>query len=114
VRSTAMPSCFQPPPTNGDLGRNALRGLPFRQVDLAFRRAIPVGGGVQIQAGVELFNIFNIPNFGDPVADLSSGLFGQSTSMLNRSLTTSDLAGFRLLYHIGGPRSIQLSLRMRF
>ena len=69
----------------------------------------------------ELFNIFNHPNFGDPGARatltnaLNSPLFGQSTLMLNRSLGTGGLQpGLNPLYQVGGPRSIQFALKLKF
>ncbi len=61
-----------------------------------------------------MFNILNHPNFGDPVRTLSSGLFGQADRMLGRSLSPGGGAGFNPLYQIGGPRSIQLALRLQF
>jgi hypothetical protein len=61
----------------------------------------------------EFFNIFNYPNFGNPTNNLSSPLFGYSTQMLASSLAGADNAGFNPLYQIGGPRSIQLALKLR-
>ncbi|MGH9969752.1 MAG: hypothetical protein ACREBG_18435, partial [Pyrinomonadaceae bacterium] len=63
----------------------------------------------------EFFNLFNHPNFGDPVGDLNSGFFGHSTSMLGRSLGSGGSnGGLSPLYQLGGPRSIQLALKMQF
>jgi len=61
------------------------------------------------------FNIFNHPNFGPPANYLTSPLFGQSTQMLGASLGGgSDNGGLNPLYQIGGPRSIQLALKLQF
>jgi hypothetical protein len=99
----------------GNLGRNALRGFPMRQVDLAVRRSVPVDGRVDLTLGVELFNIFNTSAFAPPVGDLNSPLFGQSMETLGRSLGTGGPGGgLSPLYQIGGPRSIQLGLRLQF
>jgi len=47
--------------------------------------------------------------------NLSSGLFGQSTQMLGRSLGTGgQVGGLNPMYQIGGPRSVQLALRFLF
>jgi hypothetical protein len=62
----------------------------------------------------EFFNIFNNPNFGSPNNNLTSPLFGQSTQTLASSLAGSENAGFNPLYQIGGPRSIQLALKLQF
>ena len=56
----------------------------------------------------------NHPNFGNPNNNLISPLFGQSTQMLASSLAGADNAGFNPLYQIGGPRSIQLALKLQF
>ena len=100
-----------PPPTRqGTLGRNALRGFPVNQLDFALHRRFSLSERWTLQFRAEFFNIFNHPNFADPHNILSEGaLFGQSTMMLGRSL-----GGLNPLYQIGGPRSIQLALRLQF
>jgi Carboxypeptidase regulatory-like domain/TonB-dependent Receptor Plug Domain len=115
------PAAFLAPPIGrqGTLGRNVLRGFPMWQVDLALRRQISLTERVKLQLRSEFFNLFNHPNFGDPGNfqgnSLLSPLFGQSTSMLGRSLGSGGLTGgFSPLYQIGGPRSIQLALKLTF
>ena len=45
----------------------------------------------------------------------SSATFGRSQTMLNRSLGSGgQTGGFAPLYGIGGPRSIQLALKLQF
>jgi len=102
------------PGEQGTLGRNALRGFGLWQVDLALRRQVPLGDRVGAQLRVEMFNVFNHPNFGDPVRILSSGTFGVADRLANRTLSPGGGAGFNPLYQIGGPRSIQLSARVQF
>ncbi len=104
-------SAFQAPPTGqqGNLGRNTLRGFPLYQLDLALRRQFNLTENTAIQFRAEAFNLFNHPNFANPINDLSNGLFGQSTQMLGRSL-----GGLSPLYQIGGPRSLQFALRLQF
>jgi hypothetical protein len=61
------------------------------------------------------FNIFNHPNFGSPTNTLISPLFGQSTQTLASFLGSGGTNGrFNPLYQIGGPRSIQLALKLQF
>ena len=105
----------------GSLGRNALRGFSMWQVDLAVRRQFNLSERVGLQFRAEFFNVFNHPNFGDPGARstltnaLTSPLFGQSTLMLGRSLGTGGLQpGLNPLYQVGGPRSIQFALKLKF
>jgi len=118
-------AAFAVPPMGrqGTLGRNALRGFPVWQMDLALRRQFNLTERLNLQLRAEAFNLFNHPNFGDPGVEdsffgannLSNSLFGQSTVMLGRSLGSGGTSGgFNPLYQIGGPRSIQLSLRLGF
>jgi hypothetical protein len=99
----------------GDLGRNVLRGFGAFQVDLAVQRRFQLTQKVGLRFRTEFFNLFNHPNFGPPVNDLSSALFGRSTQMLARSLGAGGPnGGFNPLYQVGGPRSIQLGLKLEF
>jgi hypothetical protein len=105
----------------GTLGRNALRGFGMWQVDMALRREFKLTERFKVQFRAETFNMFNHPNFGDPGAGgngttvLTSQQFGQSTNMLGRSLGAGGvLGGFNPLYQVGGPRSMQLALKLLF
>jgi hypothetical protein len=99
----------------GSLGRNALRGFGLSQLDLAVRRQFVLGETARLQVRAEFFNVFNHPNFGDPVSDLNSRLFGRSVQTLARSLGTGGVnGGLSPLYQVGGPRSVQLALRFSF
>ena len=103
------------PARPGSLGRNVLRGFPVYQLDLGFRRQFNFTDRLNLQFKTEFFNIFNHPNFGDPDSALLSSTFGFSTAMLGRSLGSGGvLGGFNPLYQIGGPRSIQFSLKLGF
>jgi len=103
------------PARQGSLGRNVMRGFPVYQLDLGFRRQFNFTERLNLQFKTEFFNIFNHPNFGDPDGLLASSTFGFSTAMLGRSLGSGGvLGGFNPLYQIGGPRSIQFSLKLGF
>jgi hypothetical protein len=55
------------------------------------------------------------PSFADPSGDMFSTEFGVSTRLLGRSLGQGGAnGGLNPLYQVGGPRSIQLALRMVF
>lgn len=119
------PAAFMPPPIDpmtmlptrqGDLARNALRGFGATQLDFTVHRQFDVREWFHLQFRAEFFNLLNHPNFGPPQPDLTKPFFGQATQMLATSLGQG-MAGtgsFSPLYAIGGPRSIQLALKLMF
>ncbi|MDX6461487.1 MAG: hypothetical protein QOE55_5184, partial [Acidobacteriaceae bacterium] len=109
-------AAFRMPITvQGDLGRNALRGFGAAQVDLTLRRQFELPQRFSLQARADFFNLFNRPNFGGPINYLSSPLFGESTLILASYLGTGGQSGgLNPLYQIGGPRSVQLALKVQF
>ncbi|HKC62892.1 MAG TPA: hypothetical protein VKB86_04610, partial [Pyrinomonadaceae bacterium] len=99
----------------GTLGYNALRGFPLSQLDLALHRQFSLGERMKLQFRTEVFNLFNHPNFGNPNNILSSSRFGESTQMFGRSLGTGGInGGLSPIYQVGGPRSVQLALKLQF
>jgi carboxypeptidase family protein/TonB-dependent receptor-like protein len=111
------PAAFVVPETRqGTLGRNALRGFSLVQTDFDIRRQFNVTERLKLQWRTEFFNLFNHPNFADPDGFLgdfgppfqANPLFGVSHQML------SDTGPLTPLYHVGGPRSIQVALRLSF
>ncbi|WP_321473953.1 carboxypeptidase-like regulatory domain-containing protein [uncultured Paludibaculum sp.] len=104
-----------PASIQGNLGRNAIAGFGMSQFDLAVRRDFRIGLGQTLELRGEAFNVFNHPNFADPVRTLASPLFGQSNSMLNLMLGTgSPGSGLAPVFQSGGSRSLQMVLRLRF
>jgi hypothetical protein len=110
------PAAFTPAPAGrqGDLGRNVLRGFGAWQADLALQRQFHLTEKLDLRFRGEFFNLFNHPNFGSPYNTLGSPQFGQSTQTLASSLAGADNAGFNPLYQIGGPRSVQLAMKILF
>jgi hypothetical protein len=99
----------------GTLGRNAIGGFGMVQLDLALRRQFHLSERLALDARLEAFNALNHANFGDPMRFLASPLFGQPASMLNLMLGNgSPNSGLAPALQIGGPRSMQMSLRLRF
>jgi len=98
----------------GNMGRNELRGFSFAQLDLALRRVFPIAERYRFSIAVEGFNALNHPNFANPSpqegANLASPDFGVVTQMLNQTFG----GGVNALYRSGGPRSMELSLRLQF
>jgi hypothetical protein len=106
------PSAFSipNPPRQGDLGRNSIPGFGMWQADCALQRKFTVTDRIALQLRSDFFNVFNHPNFANPNGNLDSGsLFGRASQTLNRGL-----GGLSPLYQVGGPRSIQLSLKLLF
>jgi hypothetical protein len=109
----------------GSLGRNALRGPSFWQVDMGLHRTFGTTERVNLQLRAEAFNIFNHPNFLFPsntsatrsaagVVTVPSN-FGVFTRSAGRSFGGGgNSGGFNPLFQNGGPRSMQFALRLSF
>jgi len=117
------PAAFTNPPTDtsgnplrqGNLGRNALRGFGATQWDFAVHRDFAIHESLKLQFRAEMFNVLNHPNFGQPNSDFGFGGFGLSNQTLAQSLGGNvGNGGFDPLYQLGGPRSIQLALKLSF
>jgi len=110
------PAAFVTPAgLQGDLGRNAITGAGMVQLDMAVERVVPVWRGANLALRVEAFNALNHPNAADPARFLDSPFFGRPVSMLNSMLGTgSARSGLTPAFQIGGPRSLQVTLRLRF
>jgi len=99
----------------GNFGRNVLRGFDAAQADLGLQRMFRVTENVGLRLRAEFFNIFDHPNFANPTNSLTSALFGYSTQTLANGLGQGGQnGGFNPLYQIGGPRSVQLALKLQF
>lgn len=66
---------------------------------------------LKLQLRGEAFNVFNRPNFGQIDNNLLDGptLFGRAKNTLN-----NQLGGLNPLYQVGGPRSVQVALKLIF
>lgn len=104
-----------PAGTQGNFGRNVLRGFGAWQADVGLQRQFHLTERLGLRFRAEFFNIFNHPNFGSPTSLLTSPLFGRSTQTLANSLGSGGAnGGLNPLYQIGGPRSIQFALKFQF
>jgi hypothetical protein len=109
------------PLRQGNVGRNALRGFGATQWDFAVRREFPIHDALKLQFRAEMFNVLNHPSFAPPIGDLQSPQstnpqFGLSEQSLGQYLGGFNVGGggFNTLYQVGGPRSIQLALKLMF
>jgi hypothetical protein len=93
----------------GNLGRNTVRGFSAAQLDMSVRRQLRITEQVKAEMRAEVFNAFNRANLANPVYDLANARFGESTATLATSL-----GNLNPLYQMGGPRSIQLGVKVRF
>jgi hypothetical protein len=81
--------------TEGTLGRNAIRGPGFVNMDLALAKHFKFHERLDAEFRLDAFNVFNHVNFGNPNTNIFSVNFGQVS-------TTQ------------GPRVLQLALHLRF
>ena len=107
------PNAFSVPSTarQGTEGRNNIAGFGLTQVDLSVARNFSITERLNLQFRTDAFNLFNHPNFANPAfpAIELGPPFLQSLSMLNQYL-----GGLNPLFQQGGPRSLQLSLKLKF
>lgn len=94
---------------HGNLGRNVARGFNSIQTDIAVRREFRLTERAGLQFRAEAFNLFNRANFGKIYNQVSDPFFGTAYSTMN-----GQLGGLNPLYQVGGPRSMQLALKLRF
>ena len=94
---------------SGKVPRNFARGFGAWQMNVAVRREFPIHEGLKLQFRFEAFNAFNHPNFGFIKPNWGQSTFGQATSTLANSL-----GALSPLYQMGGPRSMQFSLKLAF
>jgi hypothetical protein len=107
------PFCPPPPNRQGSLGRNALRGFPLSQLDLSVRRSFHLRERATLLFRTDIFNIFNHPNFGDPNPSFTASTFGEAITTFNKNVSANSM-GLSPLYQLGGPRSMQFSLKLQF
>ena len=106
------PNAFTLPPSGrqGTEGRNDIRGFGLTEVDFSFGRKFAISDHLNLQFRTDAFNLLNHPNFANPLAFIGLGpAFLRSSSMLNHGL-----GGLNPLFQEGGPRSLQLSLKLSF
>ena len=110
-------AAFTQPPNGeqGDLGRNVVRAFNAVQPDIGVHRTFRLTEKTGLRFRGEFFNILNHPNFGPPTNTINNSLFGRSTQTLANGLGSGGAnGGFNPLYQIGGPRSVQLALKLQF
>ena len=116
VSTLTTPGDFPAPTTENGFGpqglRNAFRGPSYFDTDFSFTKKTKIPGWErgELQVGLQFFNLFNHPNFNQPIDDISNGGFGTIQSAV--SPPTSILGAF-----LGGdasPRLIQVKAQLNF
>lgn len=102
------PNAFAQPAdgTFGNLGRNAIFGPKYANTDFSVEKNTKIYEKVGTQLRAEFFNIFNHPNFAQPGGSYGSSSFGQFSQTPDVAQGNPGLGG--------GPRVIQLALRIEF
>ncbi len=98
----AVPPATVPTCTPGNLGRDAITGPGFVNTDFSVTKNTKITERFNLQFRTELFDIFNHPNFGNPVLTTTSAAFGQIQST---RFPTGDF---------GSSRQIQFALKLMF
>jgi Carboxypeptidase regulatory-like domain/TonB-dependent Receptor Plug Domain len=100
---------------DGTSGRNAYYGPGLKNVNLSVAKSFPLtshgGERTRLQFRADFFNLWNHTNFATPVADLNNANFGHITQTLGSAVATSVATSGGAT---GGPRVIQLALRLEF
>jgi hypothetical protein len=86
VAVTGVPTGF------GTMGRNSMYGPHFFDVDMSLMKQVAITERISFSFGAQAYNVFNHPNFDQPVNDISNPNFGLSTSVV--SPPTSILGSF--------------------
>lgn len=89
----------------GNLGRNTFTGPNYKNVDFSVVKQTRIGEKLSLQSRFEIFNIFNTTNLALPERRLTDPFFG-------RSARTQDVAGGVPGVGGGGPRVIQLAVKI--
>jgi hypothetical protein len=96
---------LQPQGTLGNSPRNAFRGPDLRTVDLATAKRLRLGRAARLELRLEIFNIFNRANFGNPTLIAFAGA----------AANEAPLASFgRIRSTVTSSRQMQLGVRLAF
>ena len=95
----------------GTIGRNTVFGPHFFDVDLALTKDVRITEHVTFTFGAQVYNIFNHPNFDQPVSDISNPNFGFSTAEV---APPTSLLGAFVPGTAASPRFLEIKGLVRF
>ena len=114
----------EPNGTPGDLGRDAIYGPGYKNLDFSITKSTKITERVDLQLRGEFFNILNHPNFAQPNHNLTPGYDQNGNLVCSPSGSppcydglisqTPDVAQTNPGLGGGGPRVIQLALKVVF
>ena len=105
---TGLPAAIIPATGQfGTLGRNSFNGQRYKNVDLSVVKSTRLGEKLSLQTRFEMFNLFNTTNLALPERRLTDPFFGLSSR-------TQDVAGGVPGIGGGGPRTVQIALRLTY
>jgi hypothetical protein len=108
--SQFAPAANGAPSGFGTMGRNSVYGPHFFDADLALMKDVAIGEHATFSFGAQAYNVFNHPNFDQPVNDISNPQFGSSIAAVGPP--TSLLGSF-----VGAgssPRFVEIKALVRF
>jgi Carboxypeptidase regulatory-like domain/TonB dependent receptor/TonB-dependent Receptor Plug Domain len=91
------------PGTFGNCRRNPIVAPGLTTADISLGKNFPLREAARLEFRADFFNAFNHPNFGEPGPFLGGTITG-----------TADDSSFDSHFGAGGPRNIQLGLRLRW
>jgi hypothetical protein len=98
----------------GNVGRNCLRGPRQVNLDLAFAKLIPVAESRNFEFRAEFFNLFNHPNFANPISNLNA-LFASGGRIDPTTGQVLNAGNFgRIISASNNPRIVQFALKFNF
>jgi hypothetical protein len=101
--------------TFGTMGRNIFPDSGFRNFDFSVAKNWHFGERYRAQFRAEFFNILNHPNFANPYGGQNGfGFNDPSAAGFGCGCATPDVAAANPAVGSGGPRSVQLALKVLF
>jgi hypothetical protein len=101
--------------TFGTMGRNIFPDSGFRNFDFSIAKNWHLGERFHAQFRAEFFNILNHPNFANPYGGQNGfGFNDPSAPGFGCGCATPDIAAANPAVGSGGPRSVQLGLKLAF
>ena len=108
--SQFAPAANGAPTGFGTMGRNSVYGPHFFDVDMALMKDIPITDRITFSFGAQAYNLFNHPNFDQPVNDISNPQFG---TIINAVGPPTSLLG-SFVGAGSSPRFVELKGSVRF
>ena len=100
--------------TFGTMGRNTFVGPGFYNWDASIFKDIHIGEKLTAQFRAEFFNLLNTPTLTNPQFNGAGGNDPSAAQQFGAASTTADVQANNAVLGSGGPRAIQLGLKLIF